>query len=222
MPFLCSAFPGDVTPCMGKMGLLGEDWQNKPPGGAERKPGKNLYTNPGKNGGMGYSHKDRTIGGNPPEYVPDTYQHGRQLGKELRRQARARIPKAFNSSPNRGSGLFNPNPYNDPPGPDKAPVKKPNSVSKKAFVPSNPPKKGAAYEAISKVGRDYVPEPIREAEVCWKLQTIQRQLNHMLPRSFEIAWKGKNLTWPLCSTKADQRPRSCHSSHVLGSRRDYQ
>lgn len=169
---MCSAFPGDVTPCMGKMGLLGEDWQNKPPGAAEKKPGKNLYTNPGKGGGMGFSHRDRTIGGNPPEYMPDTYQHGRQLGKELRRQARARIPKPFNAAPNRGSGLFNSNPYNNPPGPDKFAVKKSQFVPKKAFVPANPPKKGAAYEAISKVGRDYVPEPIQEVEVCMTLQTM--------------------------------------------------
>lgn len=148
------------------MGLLGEDWQNKPPGTAGKKPGKNLYTNPGKGGGMGFSHKERTIGGNPPEYMPDTYQHGRQLGKELRRQARARIPKPFNASPNRGSGLFNSNPYDNPPGPDKVLVKKPQPLTKKTFLPSNPPKKGAAYEAISKVGRDYVPEPMREPEVC--------------------------------------------------------
>lgn len=151
---------------MGKMGLLGEDWQNKPPGAAEKKPGKNLYTNPGRGGGMGYSHKERTIGGNPPEYMPDTYQHGRQLGKELRRQARARIPKPFNSAPNRGSGLFNANPYNSPPGPDKIAIKKATFVPKKAFVPSNPSRKGAAYEALSKVGRDYIPEPIEEAQVC--------------------------------------------------------
>lgn len=115
---------------------------------------------------MGYSHKERTIGGNPPEYMPDTYQHGRQLGKELRRQARSRIPKPFNSAPNCGSGLFNPNPFNNLPGPDKSAAKKTKFVPKKAFVPSNPSKKGAAYAAISKVGRDYVPEPIRAAEVC--------------------------------------------------------
>lgn len=54
---------------------------------------------------MGFSHKDRTIGQNPPVYMPDTYQYGRQLGKELRKKARERIPKPFNSAPNTGTAI---------------------------------------------------------------------------------------------------------------------
>lgn len=113
-------------------------------------------------GGMGFSHKDRTIGQNPPKYMPDTYQNGRQLGKELRKKARARIPKPFNSSPNQGNGMFNSNPFNNPPGPDAVQSKAKKIALKKPFIPSNPPKKGAAYETISKTGREYTSEPAEE------------------------------------------------------------
>lgn len=154
---------------MGTVGLLGADWSNNPPGPAPKKPGKNLYTNPGRRGGMGFSHKDRTIGQNPPTYMPDTYQHGRQLGKELRRKARERIVKPFNSSPNKGNGMFNSNPFKNPPGPDTMEEKANKVALKKPFIPSNPPKKGAAYETISKTGREYVPNPVVEAKVSFPL-----------------------------------------------------
>lgn len=151
---------------MGTVGLLGADWSNNPPGPAPKKPGKNLYTNPGRRGGMGFSHKDRTIGQNPPSYMPDTYQHGRQLGKELRRKARERIVKPFNSSPNKGNGMFNINPFKgQPSGPDMMESESKKLALKKPFIPSNPAKKGAAYETISKTGREYVSEPPEEVKV---------------------------------------------------------
>jgi hypothetical protein len=152
------------------MGLLGADWQDKPRP-PKRPVGKNLYTNPARKGGMGSSTKDRTIGQNPPEYMPDTYQHGRELGRELRKAARARIPKPFNSSPNKGNGYFNENPFKESSGPNYITKKDPPRKNIKPFVPSNPPKSGAAYSALSPIGRDYMPNPVREAEV-W------RQLKH--------------------------------------------
>jgi hypothetical protein len=124
---------------------------------------------------MGYSNKDRTIGQNPPEYMPDTYQYARQLGKELRKKARERFVKPFNASPNRGDGLFTKTPFNDLPGPDKVEAKEKKTTLKKPFVPSNPSKKGAAYCPLSKTCRDYVPEPPQEAKVL--LQSPNQMLS---------------------------------------------
>ena len=169
----CSACPGDTSVCLGKVGLLGADWTDREVTqlGPSVKGKKNLYTNPGKRGGMGFAFTDRTIGRNPPAYMPDTYQHGREIGKQLRRRARERIPKPFNSSPNTGSGLFTRNPYHAPPGPAHATAPAPaarkegDAAAKKAFAPSNPSRKGAAYCTLSKVGRNYVPQPPDEKQV---------------------------------------------------------
>jgi Domain of unknown function (DUF4586) len=174
VPALCSACPGDVSACIGSVGLLGSDWQSReaPDTGPSVKGKKNLYVNPPRKGGCGYSLAERTIGGKPFTYMPDPYQNGRALGKELRKKARARIPKPFNSAPNQGNGLFTPNPFVSPPGP--AYIEKPKAAAatrdkgkdkagKKPFVPPRPPAKGAAYCTLSKVGRDYVPEPEKDA-----------------------------------------------------------
>ena len=172
---MCSACPGDPSACLGEVGLLGADWQDRER--AEDKTSvkgkKNLYVNPPRKGGCGYSLAERTIGQKAPKYMPDPYQNGREIGRQLRKESRARIPKPFNSSPNSGTGLFNSNPYSFPPGPaykDKAPAKAAEGkeeAKKKPFAPPNPPAKGAAYCALSKVGRDYVPEPVEEKpSVC--------------------------------------------------------
>lgn len=63
--------------------------------------------------------------------------------------------------------MFNANPFKNGSGPDRVevPAKK---ILKKPFVPSNPSKKGAAYEALSKTGRNYVPEPPEEIKVPYQ------------------------------------------------------
>lgn len=158
----CSACPGDTSVCMGNVGLLGADWQDKAPGetGPSAKGKKNLYTSPGRKGGAGTSLVERTIGRNPPVHMKDEYQRGRLLGKQLRKQARERIAKPFNSAPSCGSGLFSgrdmflsstPGPAHDQAKAERKPAK--------AFLPANPGKSGAAYCTLSKVGRDYVPLP---------------------------------------------------------------
>jgi hypothetical protein len=165
----CSVCPGDTRACIGEMGLLGSNWQDRERknSGPSLKGKKNLYTNPGRRGGMGYSHAERTIGQNPPEYMPDTYQYGRQLGRELRRKARERFVKPFNSAPNRGNGVFTENAaLAAPPGPtDVERSRVERMAGKKAFLPSNPPLNGAAYCSLSKVGRDYMSSPVHEPEV---------------------------------------------------------
>ena len=166
----CSACPGDPSACLGAVGLLGSDWQDRErdDSGPSLKGKKNLYVNPPRRGGCGSSLQDRTIGQNPPKYMPDPYQNGRELGRELRRKARARIPKPFNSAPNSGAGLFNANPHGYSPGPAYVEEKKAAADEKekrKAFKPVNPPPTGAAYCTLSSIGRDYVSEPVKEAEV---------------------------------------------------------
>jgi hypothetical protein len=126
---------------------------------------------------MGYSYKDRTIGQNPPSHMPDTYQHGRILGKELRRKAREKIVKPFNSSPHTGSGL-------KPPGPDTIDCKEKAFRPKKPFIPSNPSKKGAAYELLSKVGRDYTPDPAKPVEVSF---SAQQSHNPTIPTALALS-----------------------------------
>lgn len=158
----CSACPGDTSVCMGNVGLLGADWQDKAPSetGPSAKGKKNLYTSPGRKGGAGTSLVERTIGRNPPVHMKDEYQRGRLLGKQLRKQARERIAKPFNSALSCGSGLFSgrdmflsstPGPAHDQAKAERKPAK--------AFLPANPGKSGAAYCTLSKVGRDYVPLP---------------------------------------------------------------
>jgi hypothetical protein len=155
---LCSACPGDTSACIGKMGLLGEDWQDHKTTDRQSsvKGKRNFYTNPPRRGGMGTSLQDRTIGRNAPEYLPDAYQYGRLLGKELRQKARERIAKPFNSSPNRGSGLFSTSYLGSASGPPHSPVSL-HPAPSKPFVPSHPSKSGAAYCTLSKVGRNYAP-----------------------------------------------------------------
>lgn len=46
--------------------------------------------------------------------------------------------------------------------PSSAPGERPQSAP---WRPSSPPKQGAAYSVISQVGRNYVPDPAREAKV---------------------------------------------------------
>lgn len=42
---------------------------------------RKIYTNPSQKGGYGFSHQARTIGGNPPGFMPDQYQPGRVIEK---------------------------------------------------------------------------------------------------------------------------------------------
>jgi Domain of unknown function (DUF4586) len=151
------------------VGLLAKDWQAREGaaegGGPSAKGLKNFYTAPARKGGMGFSHKERTIGGNPPAYMPDEYQRGRELGKGLRKAARQRIRKPFNSSPNTNGGLFSPSPCGEPPGPAHIPPARPKAAAaaaKRPFVAPGPARKGAAYAAMSKIGRDYISEPFAE------------------------------------------------------------
>lgn len=154
---------------MGDVGLFGSDWKDKDPteDAASVKGKRNLYVNPPRRGGCGYSLAERTIGGKAPQYMPDPYQNGRQLGKELRRKARERIAKPFNAAPNAGSGLFNPNPHTAPPGPlyrssAERGLKAGVPEGKQPFRQPGPPGKGAAYCTLSKVGQDYVMQPPEE------------------------------------------------------------
>ena len=147
---------------MGQVGLLGSDWQDKPPSqiGLSVKGKKNLYTNPARKGGAGTSLAERTIGRTAPAHMKDEYQRGRLLGAQLRQQARKRIPKPFNSAPSCGSGLFSGKDLFLSSTPRPAHSKeKAECKPTKAFLPTNPGKSGAAYCTLSKVGRDYVSLP---------------------------------------------------------------
>lgn len=42
---------------------------------------RKIYTNPTQKGGFGFSYQARTIGGNPPGFMPDQYQPGREIEK---------------------------------------------------------------------------------------------------------------------------------------------
>jgi hypothetical protein len=163
---VCSACPGDTSVCIGKMGLLGEDWQNRKAvdDKSSVKGKRNFYTNPPRKGGMGTSLMDRTIGRNAPEYKPDAYQYALVLGKELRQKARERIPKPFNSSPNRGSGLFSTTFLGSVPESPCPQGEK--SMPSKPFIPSHPARSGNAYCALSKIGRNYVPVTVDTNQVC--------------------------------------------------------
>ena len=204
---------------MGTVGLLGADWSNDPPGPAPKKPGKNLYATPGKRGGMGFSHKDRTIGQNPPSYMPDTYQHGRELGKELRRKARARIVKPFNSNPNKGNGMFNSNPFKQAPGPDSLEDKSKKVVLKKHFIPSNPPKKGAAYATISKTGREYVPDPVQQSKVSFLPFMCPMLRQRLLKKTVRARhWSRSDTTYyPHHHTPCPSLKRKSPHLHALAS-----
>lgn len=143
---------------MGTMGLLGADWQDKPRVKSSVAGKKMIYTQPQREGGSGYSYAERTIGQNPPPYMPDEYQRGKLLGRDLRKKSRAAFGKAFNSAPNSGGGYFNANPWAEPPGPIYV-KKKDKPLPVKAWKPSHPPSTVRAYQCLSKIGRDYVPEP---------------------------------------------------------------
>eukprot|EP00877_Chromochloris_zofingiensis_P014976 jgi/Chrzof1/9732/Cz04g13230.t1 len=137
---------------------------------------KNIYATTPKKGGFGMPWKDRTLGA-PPVYYMDGYEGGRQKEKEMRSQAKA-ISKPFVSRGRTGRS-FTPDPqiYARPPITAPETSKPRQSVSAgsasssskdrpntPAWRPSSPPKKGAAYCILSTVGRDHVPDPVREAQ----------------------------------------------------------
>ena len=147
------------------MGLLGEDWNDRPRVPDLTKGKKKIYTCPQKKGGFGYGLSERTIGGKPLAYMADEYQRGRILGRELRHEARKRIPKPFNSMPNAGQGIMNSLPRGDLPGPTYMERQAKRAELAKPWKPSHPSRKAAYEQALSKVGHNYVSDPIPQAQV---------------------------------------------------------
>mmetsp|Transcript_22931 Transcript_22931/g.58550 ORF Transcript_22931/g.58550 Transcript_22931/m.58550 type:complete len:305 (-) Transcript_22931:609-1523(-) len=114
---------------------------------------RNIYVAPQKKGSFGFPWQDRSIGGTRFEFIPDEYQRGRILEREMKREARAKIAKPFVSMGRTGKGIvpLSPTMPAEPP-PPRPP--KDNSI-KKAWKAPNPPQKGVGYGTISKI--EYVP-----------------------------------------------------------------
>lgn len=80
-----STGPGGTDGCIGAIILSPEGEKDAKKGGNEQgvQSNKKIYTSPSQKGGFGYSFQSRTIGGNPPQFMPDKYQPGRQIEKVL-------------------------------------------------------------------------------------------------------------------------------------------
>ncbi|GMH33129.1 hypothetical protein BSKO_00963 [Bryopsis sp. KO-2023] len=77
--------PGAIDGCIGNVILSpeGEDEAKVKARNAksDAEKRKKIYSSPAQKGGFGYPSQARTIGGNPPEYMADKYQFGRELEK---------------------------------------------------------------------------------------------------------------------------------------------
>lgn len=159
-----SACAGSADGCLGPVYL---DTEPPPSSRALVRPSttpadgkRKIYTSPTKKGGFGFPLQARTLGV-VEGYVPDPYQPGRIIERELRRSARAKFGKAFISAGIVRHGYWDDKGLYGPPGPT---YNKQQRAQAPLWRPSSPPKKGAAYCAISKVGRDYIPDPVPAPE----------------------------------------------------------
>jgi len=118
---------------------------------------RNFYTNPSKKGG--YGTPGTTIG-KQLDVMSEPYLVSRELEKVERREARGRIPKAFQSTHKSGSGLFDESVFRYEPG-----AFKPREVQRKPpipkpFTPSHPAKFG--YNSTISKFPEYKPDPLDE------------------------------------------------------------
>ncbi|WIA28521.1 hypothetical protein OEZ86_011064 [Tetradesmus obliquus] len=146
---------------------------------------RNIYTSAPKKGGYGMPWRDMSLG-EPPKYYMDVYDGGRERVKDLRATGKPVSGRPFvsSASPTRP---FTPDTklyscLSPPPGRSSSSSGAAGSSSSNGRVrassaprerqrpqsgpwrPSSPPKQGAAFCVISHVGRNYVPDPVKEAK----------------------------------------------------------
>ncbi|KAF5838296.1 hypothetical protein DUNSADRAFT_3092 [Dunaliella salina] len=150
-------------------GLFGnpKDMFNTTPLMSQQKPptppvqGKrNIYVSPPKRGTYGFPIQDRSIGGTRFDFVPDEYCRGRLLDKELKKEARARIPKPFISTGRSNKGFEPMSSYMGPSAPQSQSQRAQTTPSvhhSRAFKAPNPPQKGQGYGTLGKF--EYIPNP---------------------------------------------------------------
>ncbi|KAJ9515690.1 hypothetical protein QJQ45_002669 [Haematococcus lacustris] len=117
---------------------------------------RSIYVNPSKKGTYGYPLQDRSIGQTRYDFIPDEYMRGRILDREMKREARAKVPKPFlatsvtNKSPLTVAAI----------GPATKLAARGGSApsdNRKPWKASNPAPRGRGYGALSAI--EYIAAP---------------------------------------------------------------